>query len=310
MTSARSRPLLLATFLPLLLGGCATLRGDAQSVGRDLRALLAGTARGGGAEEPERIAKKLLEGDYHARQGELQRALLAYFEAAQLEPEAIGPRLRIAHLQIRADPKRAERSFDALVAEEPESAAGWFGLGLARLARSELEGARAALERAVALEPGSTGARSALASVLDRLGEHVLARAELEAALEIDPDAAFLLNNLAVSHLLTGDAERAEELLRSAAALNPQDPAIYNDLGLSLGLQRRYEEALAMFRRAGDERSAQNNLALLYQLNGQPAEAVAAYERALLADGEHAVTVLENLRRAQEALERGARDAR
>ncbi len=82
-----------------------------------------------------------------------------------------------------------------------------------------------------------------------------------------------------------------------------------NNLGLSVGLQGRYDEALRIFRRAGNEQSAQNNLGYVYFLAGGLSEAVECYERALLAPGDQLRQVLRNLDLAQEALERIPQDS-
>ena len=88
--------------------------------------------------------------------------------------------------------------------------------------------------------------------------------------------------------------------------IRPEDRSLLNNLGLCVGLQRRYDEAERIFRRGGDAQSASNNLGFVYYLNGRPEDAVAIYERALVARGDHPITVLRNLRRAQRAIERVA----
>jgi Flp pilus assembly protein TadD len=311
-----------AVLLPLLtiiLAGCANLPFvsppsqpyDATAAREQYRGMLRDQAvsHGTRADEPERAGLNLVEGDRYAHQGDLPRAVVSYFRAARLAPESIEPRLRIAHLEIRANPQRAERAFRGLLAESAEEPAVWFGLGLACLAQSKLAEAAQALERALSLDSDFAAAHSVLGSVYDRMGRRAEGRVHLGRALEIEPDDVTALNNLAVSHLIADEPDRAEPLLRSALQLSPDDRTISNNLGLSVGLQERYDDALAIFRRTVDEQAAQNNLAYVYYLNGRPEEAVALYERALLAGGEHTIPVLENLRRARLALEARAEGA-
>ena len=305
-----SPQVLLVPLLTFFLGGCAKLPFDLPSHplydAQPARDHHRATLRDQATRESGRVAvDQRLLGDRYFRQGDLQRALLAYFRAARLDPDDLQPRLRLARLEIGANPLRAERSFEALVSEEPDEPEAWFGLGLARLARSDLEGARLALVRAVKLDPNSVPFRSALGAVHDRLGQHLEARESLERALELAPDEVSVLNNLAVSYLLTRELRKAEELLRRAAEVDPQDGATQNNLGLSVGLQGRYDEALRIFRRGGNEQSAQNNLAYLHYLNGHAEAAVEIYERALLAGSDDEMTILRNLGRAQDALARG-----
>jgi Flp pilus assembly protein TadD len=317
-SSKRHRCLLLVLF-PLLLAGCAGLDlqkrstpyYDPSAAREQYRTMLQDQAERPESrrQKPEPSARKLLEGDQHFRQGDLRRAVVAYFQAARLDPDALEPRLRFAHLEMQANPERAERSFEELAENEPDEAAVWFGLGLARLAQSELEGSLDALACAVALDPDSAAVRSAFGVVHDRLGQHTQAQAHLKRALELQPDDITILNNLAVSYLVTGELAEAEQLLRRASKLDPDDRATHNNLGLTLGLQERYEEAFRIFRRLDDEQAAQNNLAYVYYLNGRPGEASAIYEQALLTGGDHAVTILKNLRKARQALERGSQSA-
>jgi Flp pilus assembly protein TadD len=130
-------------------------------------------------------------------------------------------------------------------------------------------------------------------------------------ALAVQPRDYESLNNLGVSCMLTGDHAAAADAFRRAAALEPRDLAVQNNLGMALAGMEQYDEALEAFRKGGDEQGALNNLAYSYYLNGEFAEAIAHYERALVADGDGKVTILRNLRLAQEAfaLEGGAETA-
>ncbi len=307
------RRLLFFPVTSLLVVGCsalpfssATQEYDPAAARAQYREMLRAQSAATSAAAPQRFDVKLLEGDHQLRQGDLQRAVIAYFDAARLAPDEIEPRLRLAHLEIRANPHRAERSFRALVEQAPESQATWFGLGLAKLAQSDLEGAKTALERAASHGSESPRLRATLGVVHARLGLHDEAKQYLESALELAPDDVLILTNLSISHLLAGEAERAEALLRRASQLDPQDRFTQTNLGLCVGLQGRYDEALRIFRLAADEQSALNNLAYVYLLNGDAARAVETYERAMLAEGAAGLTVLRNLRRATQILNGGS----
>jgi Flp pilus assembly protein TadD len=248
---------------------------------------------------PETPAQKLAEGGQLEQRGDLQRAMLAYFEAASLAPQELEPRLRLAHLQMRTNPTQAQRSFQTLIDQRPKAAAAWFGLGLAHLSSGELSEARAAIGRSIELGPQTAAAQhSALGAVYDRLGEQQLAQDALRRGLEAHPDDPMLLNNLAVSHLISGEAALAEPLLRRALATLPDDQALRNNLGLAVGLLGQYAAALDLFRRGGDEQAALNNLGYVYFLKGRASQAIETYERALLVGGDHELEILANLRRA------------
>jgi Flp pilus assembly protein TadD len=256
------------------------------------------------AEKPKRptVAEKLQEGDGYRASGETGRAMWCYLQAHNLDLKDPKPVTRIASLHLAKDPDRAERLFLELAQKHPESAPAHTGLGLARLSKGDLAQAGASLGRAVELDPKSVVALAALGVVNDRLKKHDEAQAHYRRALQVQPKDYETLNNLGVSCLLTGDHAAAVSALRRAAALEPRDPAVHNNLGMALAGLERYGEALEAFRRGGSEQGALNNLAYAYYLNGRFEDAIAHYERALLAQGDNKVTILRNLRLAQEAL--------
>ncbi len=295
----------LLSLLALLASGCGSLGADQpalydrEGARGQYRDMMESQLLG-----PPSAESKLAEGDRHHRRGDLQRAVLAYFESARLEPENIVARLRLAHVVLQVNPERAMLEFDKLLKEAPEHAGPIFGIGLAHLAIGELPQARSALERAVTLDPDSPAIRSALGSVYDRMGDHERARGMFDVAALQAPDEPRVLNNRGVSMLLDHDPAKAEPVLRRAVLLDPDNPVTRNNLGLALGLQGRYDDALQTFRKVGDEQAARNNLGYVYYLQGEHEQAIATYERALLEGGTHAATIVQNLKLAEAALER------
>ena len=81
---------------------------------------------------------------------------------------------------------------------------------------------------------------------------------------------------------------------------------------MALAMQGRFDEALEAFRRAGDEQSALANLGYAHYARGEYDQAIAQYEKALLAGGKANVEVVRNLeaaRRARELARRAPADA-
>jgi tetratricopeptide (TPR) repeat protein len=71
---------------------------------------------------------------------------------------------------------------------------------------------------------------------------------------------------------------------------------------MALAMQGEFKEALAAFRRAGDEQSARANLGFARFERGEYAQAIEEYERALVAGGPADVQVVRNLKAARSAL--------
>jgi Flp pilus assembly protein TadD len=63
--------------------------------------------------------------------------------------------------------------------------------------------------------------------------------------------------------------------------LNPDDPKLNNRLGMVLATQKKFPEALAAFRKAGDEAQAFNNIGVYYYLEQRYAEAARCFQKAL-----------------------------
>ena len=88
------------------------------------------------------------------------------------------------------DWSRVEREFTTVTTEWPDRADAFVGLGVALAAGGKLERGQAALERAIALDPGTAAAHHNLAKVLQLRGDLLGARSRLQEALRIRPDDA------------------------------------------------------------------------------------------------------------------------
>jgi cytochrome c-type biogenesis protein CcmH/NrfG len=73
-------------------------------------------------------------------------------------------------LERAAPPSAAAAAYAAATTRWPTSLGAWIGLGNARFAQGDLEGAAVAFGEAVRLHPASSAARHNLAETLDRLG--------------------------------------------------------------------------------------------------------------------------------------------
>jgi len=312
MCTARSLFLLLSLTLvtSCASGGLGADKKNPDSAGLSSRALLAQQAvvsdslpKNDG--KPTTGRQKLREGDQLRSRGDLPRALLAYYDAATLDPKDTAPSLRIGQVQLETNPAEAAKTFLEAAKKHPGEADAWQGLGLARLGEGRLEEAREALLKAIELDPESAILHSSLGAVCDRLGDFDCSKTQHDRALELAPQDVIVLNNAAVSFLLREEYAQAETRLAQALRLAPKNLVALNNLALALGLQDRYVEALDVFLRTGDQQSAYNNLGYLYYLRGRFEEARGAYEQALLVRGDHEPIVLENLQTLEQAEEQG-----
>jgi Flp pilus assembly protein TadD len=299
---------LVATFAALLLCGCSTLgvllgvkpfepNRTNPNVERLAQEVL---------EPPPQTANELLlQGDQLRDGGDVAQAALSYLKAVRLDPTRLTPVERIGFLHLaKGDVERAEASFNRVLESAPSAATALAGLGLAKLQKGAVADARASLERAVTADPSSEIATLGMGLVCDWSDQREEARRYYARALELSPVNADAENNLGVSYYLSADYANAEQHLRRAVELDPKDPAHHNNLALALCELGRFDEALAAFRAASNEATAQNNLGYVHYRRGDYAAAIQHYERALVAQPTNPLPVIRNLRRAQEDLDR------
>jgi len=173
----------------------------------------------------------------------------------------------------------------ARAAEANPGASTLYRLGTLLAKTGETARARAAFERALALEPGLAEANNDLGALLAQGGDLDAAISRFRAALASTPDYPDALNNLGYALLLTGHDAEARALYEKALALQPDFPEALNNLGLLLGrggdmagAERYFREAL---RRRPEYGEAANNLALVLVSKQQADAAIALLEDTL-----------------------------
>lgn len=153
--------------------------------------------------------------------------------------------------------------------------------------RGELEPARAAYERALAIDPTEFHALGGLAQLLMRERQDVQALALLERALKAWPDEATFLGAQGAIHFRRGDLAQAEAAFRRTTLLRPTSAVAWANLGAVLTREGRHEEALAVLRQGlavrPDARLYANLGTSLFAL-GRYVDAAEALEQAVSAD--------------------------
>jgi len=156
--------------------------------------------------------------------------------------------------------KRAD--LEALVAREPDNAQAFFELGLVCLQEQDAACARAALERALALEPQRSAAVHHNLGVLAfQLGDLETALHEFQAALEADPDDLNTRYQLGAVYLVLSvpqnsafaDAEKLRQAIgyfEQVLAADPNKVEALIGLGNARLIEGRYEDGVALLERA------------------------------------------------------------
>jgi tetratricopeptide (TPR) repeat protein len=196
-------------------------------------ALVQALADAGRADEAERVMQSFLRADparellaqaaeLH-RTGKLEEAEGIYRQILQRDPKHVEALRLLAQIAMQSEHYgQAEHLLKRAVEAAPDYLAAWVDLSRAQLERLDVEGARASVERAAAMDPGSALVQIQLAVVLARSGRH----------------------------------DDAVATYRRAAALNPAGPAPWIGLGNTLKTIGRQAEAIAAYRHAAALRPA------------------------------------------------------
>lgn len=190
--------------------------------------------------------------------------------------------------------RKAGEYFQRALDMDPAFAPAWTGLGdtyhvLSGLATLPAEDAyprtRAAAERALQIDPDLPEAHVSLATALSSYyWDFEGAAAHIRRAIELNPSYATAHNLYSEYLRYRGRLDEALAEARQAEALDPLAPVHQLDTGIVLYLARRYDEAIAQYRRLlalhPDHRYAYFPLALAYAQAKQYGNAVTALDEA------------------------------
>ena len=226
------------------------------------------------------------------------------------------------HLFLRRGPgdlDTAERHFQRAAQLDPQHARAWTALAGVYNVRAldvlhdpeyRLEEQRAALERALAIDPMLGEAHVRLARYFMLKGDTAAATAAFERAKWVAPGDPLVIASLAHQALLDGRLDTAIELAERVVELDPLSAVYRGNLGHLLLAAGRFEAALAQLRRtqalSPDQSESRIDIALALLLLGRDEEARAALAdapanpraeqlRALVAAPAHASAAYERL---------------
>jgi tetratricopeptide (TPR) repeat protein len=146
--------------------------------------------------------------------------------ALQLHPGSVEGRVvQATLLTARLQKDRARGMLEEVVAEFPETARAWLGLGALALLDQDLVRAKLHLQRSLELMPQHVGSWLVLGWAHLMSGELPAAQQVFEQALELERNFAEIHGSLAAVAALRGDGPRAQSLLQVARRLDPECPS-------------------------------------------------------------------------------------
>lgn len=145
--------------------------------------------------------------------------------AASARPDEVWPNVALAETLLElGQPTEAAAAYSALLAHVPTQMQAMVGLGLARGAAGDQQGAAEALRDAVQAHPTELWPRMALTDALLGLGLAAEAEENCRAVLGQDPTNLQALVNLAACRRMVGDQPGGAAVLQQAIVAHPQNP--------------------------------------------------------------------------------------
>lgn len=134
--------------------------------------------------------------------------------------------------------------------KSPEKARPQLGLAYALFEENNLEGARAALEKALSLDPNNPKALNIMGMIHFRQGDREQAIHRYNAALNINPKQAGVHNNIGLAWEALNEPREAFVHFRKAVVLEAGNATYLYNAGNALLAQSKYEAAISIYEKA------------------------------------------------------------
>lgn len=246
---------LLASLVPLLLGGCQTTneRPDPRDVvletpGDDVDDAPARSASG-------EAYRAVLEAELHIEKGELPRAIELYREAVVHDADSAGLRVRLGQVMLSVgELEQAREQARAALEREPSHLEAARLFALTHVLLGEKGKAREITERALERHPGDRPLSTMLAELYLENGEVQRAEGVIDRLMRKEPDA--IDGYVTLARLFADRGEVGPALVYIDRALGRDERSV-EALELKrtvLFAQGRFEDALPVVRRIASER--------------------------------------------------------
>ena len=192
---------------------------------------------------------------------------------------------RIAQLEAGGEVHQAQAAYEQVLAQNPQSAEAWHGLGLLLFNAGQLKQAAEKLSKAVILEPGIAIYQRNFAEMCRRLGLLDQAILSGKAAVKLAPKDLDAHANLGLAFSDAGDYLNAIQSFRKALKINAKHSLSWNNLGAALEKRGDENGALEAYQKAANidpnNAEAQNNRGVIYVERGDLEKAIQSFEMAI-----------------------------
>jgi tetratricopeptide (TPR) repeat protein len=243
-------------------------------------------------------------GDAAVQGGDYESSLLDYLAILRDHPDRYDLHYKVAVLFLFNGQWQAAKQELALVlVHRPEMLQAHEAMGLVLLQEKNYPLAIDEFQTVLGQDPERINSLHLLGVTCLESGQPGKAVVQLRKALMVDPRHVSSIPPLAQAFLDLKDYPRAISCLQQGLARDPKNEKLNNLLGMALAGQKRYDEALDAFMKAGDEAQAYNNIGVYYFMAGQYEEAAKCFQRAIELRPTFYEEAKTNLQRALEKLQ-------
>ena len=236
----------------------------------------------------------------HLQRGEVGTAIEFVEQAIETDPDNIDAQLTLVQgLIAQFEFGRARVILRNLLAKAPRAAQVHDMVGSLALAANDNAGARAAWQRALAIDPDNVDALAGIAALATLAKKPHEARALVEARLAKKPDRQPMLLLAGKLRMATGDFKGAESALKRAAEILPGDLQAYALLGQMFVGQKRIGDAkheyAAVIKQRPRSVPAHTMMGLLAEAENDVPAAIEWYKKAVQIEWRSAAVAANNL---------------
>ena len=241
-----------------------------------------------------------LMGVIHHQQRKFADAETWLSQAVDLQPNGVEVNFNLGLALLAQDKNESALSyFKKSVELNPAYAVGYFQLGNAYKNLENPEQAVESYRRCLDHSPEHVEALNCLGVCLCQLNRHAEAIVEFQRVLSIKPDYPEAFNNMGVAYLELDQFDQAQASCARAIELRPDYSAALNNLGNALKSEGDYDEAINFYQRAlthnPDLVEAKNNLGLSYMYGHSSVDTAMSVFRQILAQNPNNPHALNNL---------------
>ena len=230
-------------------------------------------------DSPENLAETA---EMFLQNGDYESSLLNYSRILSQNPERHDIRYKLGiALLLTGKLDEAKKELAEVLLHKMDMLEAHEALGVVYLQENNLTGARQEFSSVLALDPKRFQSRYFLGETCLRANQFSQALTEFKAAQELVPRSAKVMSALGWTNFKLKDYDQGLQWLKKAQALSPDNKQVNHRLGMVLAAQKKFPEALAAFRQAGDEAQAFNNVGVHYYLDHRYAEAARCFQKAL-----------------------------